>query len=195
LLGKTDFRFLFVSLQLLIHINEAKNRELASLDADMQQLVWDFATHTAPVVDDKLLISAAHLRKALFTVEILKQNGWNGDLQPERALLIDPEFHEMLPAIDPPMLAQIEACIIELGVLQPLVIWGKTILDGHVRYFICMRHELPFETRQMPFMNRQEAESFILRNQSGLHNYTPEQIAEIEMRLTEYEAGTSTATM
>jgi hypothetical protein len=73
--------------------NESQARALASLAPESQQLVWQFAVEAAPVVDDEPVITAAHIRKAADTVERLTQHGWNGEIEPGRALLIDEEFH------------------------------------------------------------------------------------------------------
>jgi hypothetical protein len=159
--------------------NEAQARALASLPDDEQQLVWSYALQTAPVVDDVPVITAQHVKRAAYTVALLKSHGWNGDLTPGRALLIDEEFHGLMPEFDAAGLEGLTRSITKLGVINPLDVWGKTVLDGHERYFICMRLGLPFEIYPRNFENRDEAILFILESQLLRKNYTPQELAGI----------------
>jgi hypothetical protein len=160
--------------------NEAQARALASFAADAQQVVWDYAVNTAPVVDDKPMVTAAHIKKAGYTVEILKQNGWSGDIQPGRALLIDPEFHGQMPPMEEFTLDAIEDGIVRGGrPINPLDVWGNTLVDGHARYFICMKHGLPFEVTQRSFESRQEAIVFILTTHLYRKSYSSQELSKI----------------
>lgn len=159
--------------------NEAQARALASLAASTQQVVWAFAVSTAPVVDDKPHITASHIKKAAYTVELLKRYGWQGEVQPGRAFLIDPEFHDQMPAVEPWLLASMEASMLSLGVINPLDVWGNTIVDGHARYFICLRNGLPFEVMPRHFESRNEAIHFILESHLHRKSYTPAEITSV----------------
>ena len=48
--------------------------------------------------------------------------------------------------------------------------WPCTLLDGHNRYEICTRLELPFDIEEMRFDDRSHAEEWIIRNQFGRRN-------------------------
>ncbi len=159
--------------------NEAQARALASLAADVQQVVWAFAVSTAPVVDDRPHITAHHIKKAAYTVELLKGHGWQGEVQPGRAFLIDPEFHDQMPPAEPWLLASMEASMSSLGVINPLDVWGNTIVDGHLRYFICLRHGLPFEVTPRHFESRDEAIRFILESHLHRKSYTLAEITSV----------------
>jgi hypothetical protein len=159
--------------------NEAQARALASLASESQQLVWEYAVKAAPVVDDEPKITAAHIRKAAYTVEILKAHGWQGGFPRSPALLIDEEFHSIMPPIDEVTQVGMENSILKLGVINPLDVWGNTILDGHERFFICMRLGIPFETVQRSCKDRNAAILFICETHLTRKNYTPEELAKV----------------
>jgi hypothetical protein len=167
--------------------NERQARALVSLPDDEQQLVWAFAVQTAPIVDDSPVITAQHIKKAAYTVELLKAHGWPGNLSPGRALLIDEEFYSLLPDLDSDAAEGLAGSIAKLGLINPLDVWGKTILDGHERYFICMRLGLPFETYPRTFENRDAAIIFIAESQLMRKNYTKDELAAILVGVDEYE--------
>jgi hypothetical protein len=51
-----------------------------------------------------------------------------------------------------------------------------TLLDGHSRYAVCQVHDLPFEIREVEAVRtREEALSWMIANQLGRRNLTPEQ--------------------
>jgi len=159
--------------------NEAQARELAALAANVQQVVWDFAVKSAPVVDDKPMITAQHIKKAAYTVELLKQHGWQGGVEPGRAFLIDPEFHDQMPAVEQWLFDSMEDSMLKHGVLAPINVWGNTIVDGHVRYFICMRNGLPFEVTPRNFESRDEAIVFILSVHLHVKRHTPAELTKV----------------
>ena len=56
------------------------------------------------------------------------------------------------------------------GILYGDLDWPRTLLDGHNRYEICARLDLPFEIEEMRFDDRSHAEEWIIRNQFGRRN-------------------------
>lgn len=52
--------------------------------------------------------------------------------------------------------------------------WPRTLLDGHNRYEICTRHELPFDIYEMNLKGRDEAADWMDRNQLGRRNLHPD---------------------
>ncbi|HEV7378021.1 MAG TPA: hypothetical protein VGN95_25295 [Pyrinomonadaceae bacterium] len=156
--------------------NESQARALASLASETQQLVWEYAVKAAPVVDDEPKVTAAHIRKAAYTVEILKSHGWQGEFTRAPVLLIDEEFHSIMPPIDEETRAGMESSILKLGVINPLDVWGNTILDGHERFFICMRLGIPFEVVQRSCADRDATILFIYESQLMRKNYTPSEL-------------------
>lgn len=92
-------------------------------------------------------------------------------------LKIDPEFEEKIPPLAEEEFELLEQNIVEDGrVLDPLIVWDNTILDGHNRYRILKKHpEIPFKTISISFSNKYEAIIWICRKQLGRRNLTPEQ--------------------
>ncbi len=89
-------------------------------------------------------------------------------------LLIDTEFKRLLPELKPEEYQRLEENILAEGCRDPIVVWEKTIVDGHNRYEICMKHHLPFETHSIEFSCREEAIRWICLNQMGRRNISPE---------------------
>ena len=94
-------------------------------------------------------------------------------------ILIDSEFAALIPPLSAEERQQLEDNIVEHGgARDPLVVWaskGKmTILDGHNRYEICTRLELPFDVHEMRLGSRDAAADWMDRNQLGRRNLHPD---------------------
>lgn len=90
-------------------------------------------------------------------------------------ITIDREFKNLIPAITPEERSQLEANLVEHGgARDPLVVWRDgdrdTLIDGHNRYEICTRLDLPYEVEALEFGGRDEAADWIDRNQLGRRN-------------------------
>lgn len=90
---------------------------------------------------------------------------------------IDAEFQGKIPPLTFEELNQLETNILQEGrILNPIILWNGTIVDGHNRFTIAKKHpEIPFSTHEKDFSNRQEAIVWICKNQLGRRNLTPEQ--------------------
>ena len=92
---------------------------------------------------------------------------------------IDAEFASLIPPLSAEERQQLEDNIVEHGgARDPLVVWASkgtlTLLDGHNRYEICTRLELPFDVHEMRFGSRDEASDWMDRNQLGRRNLHPD---------------------
>jgi len=90
-------------------------------------------------------------------------------------ITIDFKFKNLIPAIGDEERKQLEANILEAGgARDPLIVWregGRDILiDGHNRYEICTRLDLPYRVESMEFASRDEAADWMDRNQLGRRN-------------------------
>ena len=77
-------------------------------------------------------------------------------------IVIDAEFAGLIPPLSAEERQQLEGNIVDHGgARDPLVVWaskGKlTLLDGHNRYEICTRLELPFDIEEVRFADRSHA--------------------------------------
>lgn len=92
------------------------------------------------------------------------------------SLKIDPEFSAQILPLSFEELQQLEMNMIRDGKLtDPIIVWNKTILDGHNRYNILWKHSfIEYEIKEMEFSSRQEALIWICNHQLGRRNLTPE---------------------
>jgi hypothetical protein len=105
-------------------------------------------------------------------------------------IVIDNEFASLIPPLSSEERQQLEDNIVEHGgARDPLVVWASkgtlTLLDGHNRYEICTRLELPFEIEEMRFSDRSHAEEWIIRNQFGRRNLSAYVRTQLALRLEE----------
>lgn len=100
-------------------------------------------------------------------------------------LKVDPEFRDAIQPLAPEELGQLESNIQSHGCRDPLVVWDETIVDGHHRYEICQRHNIPFQTVAMGFQDRAAAKVWMLHNQLGRRNLNDYQRSEIALLLEE----------
>ena len=92
------------------------------------------------------------------------------------SLKIDPEFSAQILPLSFDELQQLKMNMIRDGKLtDPIIVWNKTILDGHNRYNILRKHSfIEYEIKEMEFSSRQEALIWICNHQLGRRNLTPE---------------------
>lgn len=91
-----------------------------------------------------------------------------------RTLTIDPEFKNLIRPLFKQEYLQLEENIIADGCRDPITVWNGTIVDGHNRYEICMRHQIPFAVEEISFDCKEEAIAWICANQLGRRNLTEE---------------------
>ena len=92
---------------------------------------------------------------------------------------IDPEFQDLIPPLAKDELEQLEANILAEGCRDPLVLWANhdILLDGHNRYAVCEKHGLGFRTVRLELPNREAAHNWLIENQLGRRNLTPEAVS------------------
>lgn len=89
-------------------------------------------------------------------------------------LKVDEEFKNLIPPLSPDERKQLEENLLQDGCREPLCVWNKTILDGHNRYEICTRNQIPFKIAHIFLRSREEAVAWICANQLGRRNITDE---------------------
>jgi len=85
-------------------------------------------------------------------------------------LRIDKEFKKLLYPLSEKEYKQLEENILADGCREPISVWRNTIIDGHNRYEICMKHNIPFSIKKVSLKNREEAITWICKNQLGRRN-------------------------
>jgi hypothetical protein len=91
---------------------------------------------------------------------------------------IDPEFEQQIPPLKPEEFDQLEKNILEDGViLNPLILWNGTLVDGHNRYRIAEKHpHIQYTIAEKEFPDRYSVLAWICKNQLGRRNLTKKQI-------------------
>lgn len=105
-------------------------------------------------------------------------------------IIVDAEFAALIPPLSAEERQQLEENIVEhCGARDPLVVWAKngtlTLLDGHNRYEICTRLELPFDVHEMRFDDRGEAMLWMIDNQFGRRNLPAIERVRMEFKRAE----------
>jgi N6-adenosine-specific RNA methylase IME4 len=85
---------------------------------------------------------------------------------------IKPEFKSLIPPLEEAEAKQLEQNLINEGCRDPLVEWQGFLIDGHNRYEICTKHNLPFEVISKDFKTEAEARIWMRQNQMGRRNLT-----------------------
>jgi hypothetical protein len=89
----------------------------------------------------------------------------------DRKIKIDKEFKALIPALSKDELAQLTENIKTDGVCrEPLILWNDILVDGHNRYSICTKHNIPYSTSDRSFNSRDDARVWIINNQLGRRN-------------------------
>ena len=92
-------------------------------------------------------------------------------------IIIDEEFKCLLPELDKETLAALEENMLLNGCRDAIVLWNGILIDGHNRYQICLKHDIPFNTLDKEFGSREEALIWIISNQVSRRNLSPLQLS------------------
>lgn len=86
-------------------------------------------------------------------------------------IIVKPLFQEACPKLTKQEYEDLERLIIKDGkVLQPLLLWNDCLVDGHNRYAIALKHNIPFTTENVVFNNEQEVVVWIKENAISQRN-------------------------
>lgn len=94
-------------------------------------------------------------------------------------IIIDKEFQSLIPPLTVEEYEGLEKSILAEGCRDALVLWGDILVDGHNRYEICTAHDVPFQTVQKDFADRDDAKLWMMRNQLARRNLNDFQRIEI----------------
>ena len=99
---------------------------------------------------------------------------------------IDPEFQTLIPPLTEEEFSGLKENILSEGVRDPLVVWRNenlTLLDGHNRYRICNENDIHFNILERTFKDREEAKTWIIKNQFGRRNLNNYQRSILALQL------------
>lgn len=97
-------------------------------------------------------------------------------------LTVDPEFRDLIPPLNEEELKLLEESLVADGCESPLIVWKGVIIDGHNRYMICQKHDIPFSIQEKHFDTREEVMLWMLRNQLGRRNLNNYQRVELVLK-------------
>lgn len=86
---------------------------------------------------------------------------------------IDPELNDVLPELSETDYKALEQSLLTDGFKgAPIMVWGDIIVDGHNRYEICNKHNIPYEVKEIEFASKEEAIIWMVRQQLGRRSLT-----------------------
>ena len=97
-------------------------------------------------------------------------------------LKIDPDFRDLIPPLTDEEHQMLEDSIVRDGCDTPLTVWNGTIVDGHNRYDICRRHQIPFAFDERSFDNKEAAMFWMLEHQLARRNLNSYQRSELAIK-------------
>ena len=100
-------------------------------------------------------------------------------------ITINEDFAKLIPPLTEDEYSRLEQSILEEGCRDALILWGDILIDGHNRYRICTKHNIPYEMRQMEFENRDNVLLWIMKNQLSRRNLNDFQRIELVRKCEE----------
>ncbi len=107
-------------------------------------------------------------------------NSSSQDIEKEKQIHITilPELQAFIPPLTGEEYRILETSIITEGCRESLIIWKKendfVLVDGHNRYTICQKYNIPFTTKIKNFNDIDAVKDWMITNQLGKRNVTEE---------------------
>ena len=98
---------------------------------------------------------------------------------------IENDIASLIPPLSTDERAALQTSLLAEGCRDALVVWKETetLLDGHNRLDICQQHNLPYLTVVRSFASKDDAKTWVIRNQFARRNLTPFQRGELALKL------------
>jgi N6-adenosine-specific RNA methylase IME4 len=104
-------------------------------------------------------------------------------------LIINQNFQNLIPPLSQEELIALEASIKHEGCLHALVVWNNTIIDGHHRYAICIKHNISFNVVEKTELETElDVKLWMINNQFSRRNLSTETRLALAYRFKEFEA-------
>jgi hypothetical protein len=100
-----------------------------------------------------------------------------------KTLVVNPELASEMSVLTESEYSYLEQTLKNEGCRDSLVIWGNTLIDGHNRYKICVKHDISFNTISKDFKNLEEAREWMIRNQLSRRNLNAWEKVKLAKRL------------
>lgn len=89
-------------------------------------------------------------------------------------LTVEPLFEQLTVQVSDEYFKALEENMLLKGCIEPVYVWKNIIVDGHNRYKICRKHNIPFSIAVMMFRSKPEAISWICADQLKKNNMSEE---------------------
>jgi hypothetical protein len=73
--------------------------------------------------------------------------------------------------------------------ISKALFWNGILIDGHNRFEICTKHNIPFATKEQSFDNRNDVCIWMIRNQKGRRNVSTFVMVELGLKLEDLLRG------
>lgn len=100
-------------------------------------------------------------------------------------MIIDKEFKSIISPLTSDEYQGLEKKLLSEGCRENLIAWKENdvLIDGHNRYEICQKHNIPYQLKYLSFEDRTSVKIWIIKNQLGRRNITDYQRAELALKL------------
>jgi len=92
-------------------------------------------------------------------------------------IIIDEQIRLILPELDEQARARLEENLLEHGCMLPLILWEDILIDGHHRYEIIQKHDLPFNTISLELETREDVLLWVIDFQISQRNLSSLQLS------------------
>jgi hypothetical protein len=104
-------------------------------------------------------------------------------------ITVNPDLKAYIDPLTPDEHDALERSILAEGCRDALVLWGDVLVDGHNRYGICQKHDLPFETVQNPrFQSMEDVHLWMIDQHLGRRSVSDFQRGVLALRKREIMA-------
>lgn len=101
-------------------------------------------------------------------------------------ITINEELRAYIDPLTEDEYAALERSLLSEGCRDALVLWGDLLVDGHNRYGICQKHEIPFNTLQNPaFTSMDDVHLWMIDNHLGRRSVSDFQRGILALRKKE----------
>jgi hypothetical protein len=98
-------------------------------------------------------------------------------------ITVNPELQAYIDPLTPDEHDALERSMLAEGCRDALVLWGETLVDGHNRYGICQKHDLPYQTVQNPrFQSIEDVHLWMIDQHLGRRSISDFQRGELALR-------------
>jgi len=104
-------------------------------------------------------------------------------------IVVNEELKAYIDPLTPEEYEALERSILAEGCRDALVLWGNVLVDGHNRYGICRKHDLPFQTVQNPrFQSMEDVHLWMIDQHLGRRSISDFQRGVLALRKREIVA-------